>query len=331
MSESYFDSIVAGLKQSIDAHENGLVNSIANLQIESAELAQQIESLDAQLVTAETEIRLLTADIDALGEVVKQQAALIKLQEDLIAELQALLNGAPAEWKPLYQSKLATNDGWSLRQETQSNDGSYNHPKNVQFTNRGMVVQGIRENLGGRSFTTGDALGQHIKVPNYFRAEVTATLPTDYGMWPCPLWFRPSNHADGEIDVCETWTYDWNGKPKFWSTIHSEYGPTHKQENAGLEYSKLPNPDPAVPHTYIVEKVPGRITFWCDDVLVYSWERANFNNSLKGWFDRIFEQPGRMWYPRVTLQIGGAHSADPKLEWQQSEMVIHELKIYEQA
>ena len=199
-----------------------------------------------------------------------------------------------------------------------------------------MTILGKREDRGGRPYTSGDVLGQHITVPNYFRAEVTATLPTEPGMWPAPLWFRPLNGADGEIDVCETWPYDWGSDPKAYVTIWENYD-TKRKENAGLSYSALPNSDPAAPHTYTVEKTYRRIRFEIDGVLVYEWNQSNFNPTLASWYDSIYEVPGRTWYPRVTLQIGAGNAgtsnnnAEPDASWQESELVIHSLKIYEQA
>lgn len=241
----------------------------------------------------------------------------------------------PAGWRLLYDSDFSSNDGWQARQETQSNDNSYNHPDNVEYESRGMVIHGRRENRGGRSYTSGDVTGQHIAVPNYFRAEVTATLPTESGMWPCPLWFRPLSHGDdGEIDVCETWPYDWGSNPRMYSTIWENYD-TKRKENAGLSYSSLSNSDPAASHTYTVEKTHRRMRFECDGVLIYEWNDSNFNPTLRSWYDSIYEIPGRTWYPRMTLQIGAGNqgtagnNAEPDPDWQHSEVVIHKLKIYE--
>lgn len=248
---------------------------------------------------------------------------------------------APVGWDPIYDTTFATNDGWTLQTETQANDNSYNHPDNVIFGDpRGMVILGKRENRGGRPFTTGDALGRHVTVPNYFRADVTATLPTDYGMWPCPLWFRPLNSSVGEIDLCETWTYDWGTNPRLYSTIWTDYEaptPPPRQQGASLPYSALANPDPGAPHTYTCIKTQGRIEFLADGVRVYCWQDgATYNATQKigpppTWYDATFEVANRTWYPRINLQLGGPNTDDPPPEWEQSEVVIHQLKIYREA
>lgn len=288
----------------------------------------EISRLLSQIQIADEELSELRTDKNAL--IAEQERLLTRISEleSRIAELEESQN--PEGWTPLYDSLFEKNDGWTMRQETQSNDNSYNTPKNVLF-GKGMTILGKRETLGGRPYTSGDALGQHIRVPNYFRAEVTATLPVEYGQWPCPLWFRPLTHGDsGEIDVCETWPFDWNGVPRMYATVWENYT-TKRKENARLDYSKLPNPDPSAPHTYIVEKVKDRITFYVDGVTVYSWEKSRMNTTMRSWYDSVYEIPGREWYPRITLQIGGSSAKEPRSEWTQSEMVIHRLRIFKEA
>ena len=241
----------------------------------------------------------------------------------------------PDGWQIMYSSTFTSNDGWVARQETQANDNSYNHPDNVEYGPGGLVIHGRREERGGRPYTSGDVTGQHIVVPNYFRAEVVATLPTDYGMWPAPLWFRPLNSPHGEIDVCETWPYTWPAA-RFAVALHRDYSLSPRQVNAPLNYSMLPNPDPTAPHTYTVIKTQNRIEFLCDGVRAYCWEGTTPWNGtqrigpLPEWYADYFEVPERIWYPRVTLQIGGTETPEPNPEWQHSELIIHSLKIYEQ-
>lgn len=282
------------------------------------------------LSIADTElVQLRTDKATFVVEVERLSLEIVALRER-IAELEAGQDPVPEGWAVLYDSTFEKNDGWSLRSETQSNDNSYNTPNNVLF-GKGMTVVGRRESVGGRPYTSGDALGRHIRTPNYFRAEVTATLPTEYGQWPCPLWFRPLTGGDsGEIDVCETWPFDWNGVPRMYATVWENYT-TKRKENARLDYSKLPNPDPAAPHTYAVEKVKGRITFSVDGVTVYSWEKGRMNATMASWYDSVYEIAGREWYPRITLQIGGSNAKEPRADWKQSEMVIHRLRIFKEA
>lgn len=288
-----------------------------------ADLELVISNLDSELGASGDEIESLISERTALRDE-------IELLKAHIAELEK--DDVPDGWAPLYDVTFDKNDGWELRSETQSNDNSYNTPKNAVFgTPEGLHLLGKRENLGGRPYTSADILGKHLRTPNYFRAEVTATVPIDYGMWPCALWFRPLTHGDsGEIDVMETWPYDWNGTPRLYSTVWENYT-TKRKENARLDYSKLPNPDPAAVHTYAVEKVKDRITFSVDGVTVYSWEKPTMNATVKSWYDSVYEIPGREWYPRITLQIGGSNAKEPKPEWRESKITVQRLRIFKEA
>ena len=246
---------------------------------------------------------------------------------------------APAGWRTIYSSTFQTDDGlWNARQETQSNDNSYNHPDNIVHSPGGLRVIGRRENRGGRPYTSGDYTGDSVVVPNYFRADVTATLPIEPGMWPAPLWFRPLNSPHGEIDLCETWPFDWpnRGGADFSVALHRDYSLSPRHVSSFLNYSMLSNYNPATTHTYTVIKTQNRIEFLCDGTRVYCWDGGtpSWNGTLRigplpEWYATYFEVPERIWYPRITLQIGGSEATEPDGSWMESEMIIHSLKIYE--
>lgn len=304
-----------------------------DLRGELAAAESELSAATTALESLHSKVGVLTGLLSAANSTVETLKITVERLNARITELEAGEEPeVPKGWTPIYDSVFTADEGWEKRQETQSNDNSYNTPKNVVFGNKdGLYLLGKRETLGGRPYTSADILGRHIRVPNYFRAEVTATMPTDYGMWPCALWFRPLTGGDsGEIDVMETWPFDWNGTPRLYSTVWENYT-TKRKENARLDYSKLPNPDPAAPHTYVVEKVKDRITFSVDGVIVYSWEKATMNATMKSWYDSVYEIPGREWYPRITLQIGGPNAKEPKPEWRESKMVIHRLRIFKEA
>lgn len=250
----------------------------------------------------------------------------------------ALARIAEIENKDRIPVDLTSAVGWTVQDRssgTQSNDASVNLRENTLFTSGGLRILGtqLAAPISNRAFGSGDVLGKHITVPNYFHAEVDAVLPTVPGSWPCPLWFRPlggsGDLSAGEIDVVETWPHAWANGAMGWAAIHPEYNSTTaKKANAGLAYAKLPNPDPVALHTYTVEKTPGRIAFWYDDVLVYEWKKGSLNTNVAAWWDRIFEVPDRTWYPRITLQVGGPQTGGyPKAPWSGCEMLVTDIRI----
>lgn len=302
----------------------------ANLEARIVELEALTVALEARAVSAESAGAELEAQLRAASEqIAALRAEIVRLQQQ-IADLTT--EEAPDGWKILHSTRFEKDDGWEKRQETQANDNSYNTPVNVKFGDA-LTLFARREAAGGKPYTSADILGRHLRTPNYFRADVVATLPTESGMWPCPLWFRPLTHGDsGEIDVCETWPFDWGTRPRAYATIWENYT-TKRKQNAGLDYSALPTPNPAGPHTYSVVKTPGRIEFLIDDVRVYCWERgATYSASkrispLPEWYDAVYEIPGREWYPRITMQLGGANAREPLADWQESRLVVHSLRI----
>lgn len=170
---------------------------------------------------------------------------------------------------------------------------SYDLPRNVEFTEEGLVIWGKREQQGSRSWTTGDARGFGHPIPNYAKVVATGTTPFNAGLWPALMWLRPLDSADGEIDLIEVFG---NQEDRFTSTIHSEYGPTHKQLQGGTKLSALANPDPTAEHTYVMEKTPDRIVISVDGVVMLN---AGPDDVPAGFdWDRIFERPGAQWYPR---------------------------------
>jgi hypothetical protein len=300
--------------------------AIADVEERAVALEAQVTESKARATESEAVVAELNAQLrDAAAEIARLRKA--------IADLEA--QAVPAGWKVLYASRFEKDDGWTEAQETQSNDNSFNAPANVKYGD-GMTLFARRETAGGRPYTSADILGRHVRTPNYFRAEVVATLPTEHGTWPCPLWFRPLTHgSDGEIDVCETWPFDWGNRPRAYATIWEKYTPARKSNNGpdGLLYSALPNPDPAARHTYVVVKTPGRIEFLIDGVRAYCWEAGATYSAAKriaplpSWYASIFEISGREWYPRITMQLGGTNAREPLADWQESRMVIHSLRI----
>ncbi|MBK7822807.1 MAG: hypothetical protein IPJ61_17525 [Tessaracoccus sp.] len=166
-------------------------------------------------------------------------------------------------------------------------------------------------------------------------------------MWP-GFWLRPLTRPGGspgngaEIDLVETWTMSWP-PPKMSATIHPNYDADPRPPHAGanLNYSVLPNSDPAALHIYTCIKTPGRIEFLCDGIRIYAWDSdvPVWNGALRhgpppAWYNDAYEAAGTTWYPRFTLQIGmgtGGNNAEPDADWTYSEIVIPWTRIYKRS
>jgi len=192
---------------------------------------------------------------------------------------------------------------WTRENGQASNTYSYDKASNVTLSGGVMSIRGARETApNGAAFTSGDALGRHVRVPNYFTAEVRARLPYGPGIWPCPLWFRPLTDSVGEIDVVE----QFGALPYMKATLHNAYGTGHKTIGSTLRWDRLANPSPTAEHTWRIVKTPGSMRATCDGVSLANFTPA----SAPAGFDwaAVFEA-SKEWYPRVTLQLGSDGAA----------------------
>lgn len=182
-----------------------------------------------------------------------------------------------------------------------------------------LRLQAKQEVYMGFNYTSGqiDTRGVY-QLPNYFRIECRARTAWQMGIWPAPLWFRDYNGAGAyEIDLVENMGVDVSKDMKY--TLHggADYGSNHKQ--AGPVHDTIP--DRSGWHTYTIEKAPGSIKVWRDDILKGFWNRTGTGSSPFGSFttaawDTAFETPTRPWAIWSNLQIGSAGGTpDGTTDW----------------
>lgn len=251
----------------------------------------------------------------------------------------SLLSGAPASaadddlpgW--VFQEDVDLSDAsrWTLETGQSSNTSSYDIPSNVSFGSSGLTVRGAAENRSGAAYTSGDAKGLDIVIPNYSRVEAVGSVPYGPGLWPALMWLRPLDSAHGEIDLMEVFGDD--ARPA--ATIHNEYGSTHRSLQGSVRWEQLPNSDPTGTHTYVMEKTPNRIVISVDGHVMLDAGPEDVRPGFD--WNAIFERPGATWYPRVTLQIGcppadpGCGIDLPASGWQGGQMKLESLKVWRMA
>jgi beta-glucanase (GH16 family) len=189
---------------------------------------------------------------------------------------------------------------WNVANNTYSpNEDSYLLARNATVSGGVLRVQGKRESVGGRHYTSASLnTSGKFSLPTYFRAEVRAKVPFQQGLWAAPLWFRPTTTGVGEIDLLETYGSE-RANPKLHHTIHTEYGSTHKQVSIAKPYSSISTASATSWHTYTMEKVKGRITMWVDGIKTVDFTPAN-----PTWYSSYYDT-GKRWSLRVNMQIGG--------------------------
>lgn len=215
---------------------------------------------------------------------------------------------------------------WNIRNNTySSNESSYLLARNVSIENSVLRIQGKKESVGGRAYTSGyiDTLNKYI-APQYFRAEVRAKLPWQAGAWPAPLWFRidPTSYSNTEIDIIETVGSE-RTNPQWHQTVWRQWSPSIKYSTYG-PYSSLPVTDAYGWHTYTIEKTPGKIQMWIDGQATLSATSSSLN-----WFNTAFES-GHGYNLRCNLQIGGSWPGEPdaSTDWSGDNMAMFVDSIY---
>lgn len=240
--------------------------------------------------------------------------------EARIAELEAPAAGPTV----IYETSFGSNDGWSSLDQRKNHDDSRTLPANVFFGWGGVILKAKREQTGSgttlREFTSADIQGRHVTVPNYFRAEVRAQLPVAKGLRPCPLWFRPLNSNDGEIDIVEAFGDANYGK----ATLHSEYS-NRKMIGKTLQWPRGKGQE----YTYVIEKTPNRIHITIDGQTLM--DVGPQTNPDFPW-ERIFETADRTWYPRISIEVGcgnnpGCSTGTPEASFTSADLWVRSLKI----
>ncbi|MEI7055304.1 glycoside hydrolase family 16 protein [Nocardioides sp. CCNWLW239] len=227
----------------------------------------------------------------------------------------------PAGWRTLWRDDFTGLDRtrWNVRHYGQApNQAALFMRENVKVDDGFLHLRAKKQVVQRWNYTSGyiDSNGK-AALPDEFRVEVRAKVPMERGLWPGPLWLRPDDRSAGEIDLVEIFGRELDD-PATHHTIHTAYGPGREQEVHVKKFSALPGTADGW-HTYSMEKTPGSIKMWVDDVPV-----ATFTSGDPSWFDTYYEV-GKRWNLRVTLNVGGEWNGMPDhtTDWSASESVMH--------
>lgn len=220
----------------------------------------------------------------------------------------------PTKWSLIWDEQFTgttlDTTKWSATENSSSNNNAYWRAANVSVNNT-LQIRSYNAAYGGKAYQSGNvqtyAPYKWATPTQYFRAEQRSRNPVYMGFWPAPLWFRrvpmPGGGAsnDGEIDLYEGYGSQAPGgaHPPFRSsiTLHDAYA-NNRHDTKEVNFSTLANPDPYDWHTWVIEKIPGRIDTWIDGVPNASWVAAELS-----WWNTIFETAGQGWAARSTMQI----------------------------
>jgi beta-glucanase (GH16 family) len=145
-----------------------------------------------------------------------------------------------------------------------------NSSKNVFIQNGCLVLRAIKEDFGGRNYTSGKMTSAGKGDWLYGRFEVRAKLNNGQGMWPA-IWMMPTDGAyggwpsSGEMDIMELLGHQPN---RVYGTIHWATNGAHQQ--AGSSYTLKTGTFADTFHVFGYEWEAGKQRWYVDDSLYFS-------------------------------------------------------------
>jgi beta-glucanase (GH16 family) len=159
--------------------------------------------------------------------------------------------------------------------------------KNASVANGLLTITALKEEAGGRNYTSARMISKNKMDVLYGRIEVKAKLPAGKGTWPA-IWMLPTDWAygewpkSGEIDIMEHVGYDQDVVhisthcEAYYFKINTQKTAKKKIANTSTEF-----------HLYRVDWTPEAIKGYIDNELVFT--NLNENIGYKGWpFDKRF-------------------------------------------
>ena len=172
-------------------------------------------------------------------------------------------------WSDEFDGNSLNRDNWNV--EVNGNGGGngelqyyLDDPDNIKVSNGTLKISALRENYGGKSYTSGRINTNNKKAFQYARFEARMKVPSFSGAWPA-FWTLGDNFdevgwpACGEIDIMEA----VNTESKTYSTVHWQYNWGHEETGKGNNIS-----DRTQWHVYAMEQDVDEIRFYIDDVNV---------------------------------------------------------------
>ncbi|MFY0672046.1 MAG: family 16 glycosylhydrolase [Bacteroidia bacterium] len=210
-------------------------------------------------------------------------------------------------------------DGWG-NEEIQY----YTNNRKNSFVKDGyLTIRAIKENVGGRNYSSARLVSREKGDWKYGRFEIRAKLPSGKGTWPA-IWMLPTDWEyggwpeSGEIDIMEHVGYDLN---VIHGTVHTE--DYNHQKNTQKGGSKTVSGATENFHIYAIDWQENRIDFLIDGEKYFTFYKES--DSYKEWpFDKRF-------HLLLNIAIGGTwgglEGVDDNIF--PTEMLIDYVRVYQ--
>lgn len=220
-----------------------------------------------------------------------------------------------------------------------NNEHQYYTPRieNIYVSDGYLYLVGLRENYGGREWTSGRINTQNNFEFQYGRVEIRAKLPAGKGLWPA-FWMLGSNIEDpnigwpysGEIDIME---YRGNLTSQTSGTVHfSAVEPTFPRDPnndrrlIGKEYDLPSGSFSEDFHLFQFEWTDSLMTWYIDDVEFFRLTREEILEKTSYY---PFDQP---FYLILNLAIGGNFLRDQQPDAStpnQNPLIVDYIRVFQ--
>ena len=167
------------------------------------------------------------------------------------------------------------NNGWG------NNELQYYREENTVVSDGALVIQALREDFGGREYTSSRMVTMDKQEFRYGRIDIRAALPEGQGLWPA-LWMLGANFDEvgwpscGEIDIMEALGQDTR---RILGTAH--YGVTGRSHAFQTDRYDLGRGRDYVDrwHVYSIEWSQNSIRWYVDDVQFHELTPADLRGA----------------------------------------------------
>lgn len=174
---------------------------------------------------------------------------------------------------------------------------------NAYLYNGKLVIKAMKQEYGGKPYTSAKLVTQGKADWTYGRFEIRAKLPRGKGMWPA-IWMMPTDMQKyggwpscGEIDIME---YLGHEPRTVYGTLHMGNPHIYRGGHVELEATLADNF-----HLFALEWTPTEMRWYVDDEEYYrtsTWLTRNNEDADNEPFPAPFD---RAFYLQLNLAVGG--------------------------
>jgi beta-glucanase (GH16 family) len=225
-------------------------------------------------------------------------------------------------WSDEFNGPNIDNTKWSINNGpanvNQELEYYSNRSNNVFIQNGCLVLRAIKEDFGGKNYTSGKMTSAGKGDWLYGRFEVRAKLNKGQGMWPA-IWMMPTDGAyggwpsSGEMDIMELLGHQPN---RVYGTIHWATNGAHQQ--SGSSFSLKTGTFADTFHVFAYEWEAGKQRWYVDDSLYFSTARGQP-------FDKRF-------FYILNVAVGGSWPGNPdNTTTFPNDMLVDYARVYEKS